>query len=116
MTDFSRAIDVPRGQRLVDWTCQRARRYQAVCGQNEARQLLEALFPGSWPAESRRDDVPPDLYRLDTEIAKLATAAGDAENITSALIARLVPGAEAEDFWNNQRDHGWQPGESGGRD
>ncbi len=92
-------FDVPRGQRLVDWTCQRARRYQAVCGQNEARQLLEALFPGSWPAESRRDDVPPDLYRLDTEIAKLATAAGDAENITSALIARLVPGAEAEDFW-----------------
>ncbi len=91
--------EVPRGLRLVEWTCQRARRYEAICGQNEARQLLEALFPGNWPAESRRDDVPPDLYRLDTEIAKLATAAGEDESITSASIARLVPGAEAEDFW-----------------
>jgi len=91
--------DVPRGQRLVEWTCKRARQHDAVCGQNEARQLLEALFPGNWPAESRREDVPPDLYRLDTEIAKLATAAGAEGNITSALISRLVPGAEAEDFW-----------------
>ncbi|MGA7670606.1 MAG: DNA polymerase III subunit delta [Nitrolancea sp.] len=91
--------DVPRGQRLVEWACQRARRHQAVCGQNEARQLLEALFPGSWPAESRRDDVPPDLFRLDSEIAKLATAAGEDGNISSVSIARLVPGAEAEDFW-----------------
>ncbi len=90
---------VPRGMRLVDWTCQRARLHRAVIGQNEARQLLEALFPGNWPTESRRDDVPPDLYRLDTEIAKLATAAGDEQEISNEHIASLVPGAEAQDFW-----------------
>ncbi len=73
-------FDVPRGQRLVEWVCERARRHQAVVGQNEARSLLEALFPGNWPAESRRDDVPPDLYRLDSEIAKLAAAAGESGN------------------------------------
>ncbi len=91
--------DVPRGQRLVEWVSDRARRYDAVIGQQEARQLLEALFPGNWPAESRRDDVPPDLYRLDNEIAKLATAAGNAGTIDAEHVQSLVPGADAQDFW-----------------
>ena len=91
--------DVPRGRRLIDWTCERARRYDAIIGQDETRMLLEALFPGSWPAESRRDDVPPDIFRLDTEIAKLATAAGQDRSITAGHISALVPGAEAQDFW-----------------
>lgn len=92
-------FDVPRGQRLVDWTCERARRYRAIIGQSQARLLLEALFPGNWQAESTRDDVPPDVFRLDSEIAKLATAAGDEGNITTEHVSVLVPGAEAENFW-----------------
>jgi DNA polymerase-3 subunit delta len=92
-------LDVPRGQQLIEWTSARARRHDAVIGQTESRQLLEALFPGSWPAESRRDDVPPDLYRLDSEIAKLAIAAGSGGTISKEQIVGLVPGAEAEDFW-----------------
>lgn len=91
--------DVPRGQDLVEWTGARARRHHATIRQPEARQLLEALFPGSWQVASRRDDVAPSLIRLDSELAKLATAAGDQETITSALITSLVPGADAEDFW-----------------
>ncbi|HVX30580.1 MAG TPA: DNA polymerase III subunit delta, partial [Nitrolancea sp.] len=92
-------IDVPRGQKLVEWTSARARHHHATLGQSEARRLLEALFPGSWQAIARRDDVPPNLYRLDNELAKLALAAGDEQPITSADISALVPDAEAEDFW-----------------
>ncbi len=91
--------DVPRGRTLVEWTSERARRYDAIIGQEEARALLEALFPGNWATESRRDDVPPDLYRLDSEIAKLATAAGSGETIMAGHISALVPGADAQDFW-----------------
>jgi DNA polymerase-3 subunit delta len=92
-------MDVPRGQKLVEWSSARARRHRATIGQNEARRLLEALFPGSWQAVARRDDVPPNLFRLDNELAKLAIAAGDEGAITTADISALVPDAEAEDFW-----------------
>jgi DNA polymerase-3 subunit delta len=92
-------LDVPRGQKLVEWASTRARRHRATLGQFEARRLLEALFPGSWQAAGRRDDVPPNLFRLDNELAKLAIAAGDEQPITSAHISALVPEAEAEDFW-----------------
>ncbi|HVB65972.1 MAG TPA: DNA polymerase III subunit delta [Nitrolancea sp.] len=92
-------FDVPRGLRLVEWTSARARHHRAVLGQSEARQLLEALFPGNWQAAARRDDIPPGIFRLDSELAKLAIAAGDQGTITAAHIASLVPGAEAEDFW-----------------
>jgi len=92
-------LDVPRGQKLVEWASARARQHRATLGQAEARRLLEALFPGNWQAVARRDDVPPNLYRLDNELAKLAIAAGDEQSISSAQIAALVPDAEAEDFW-----------------
>jgi DNA polymerase-3 subunit delta len=61
--------------------------------------LLAALFPGSWQAVARRDDVPPNLFRLDSELAKLAIAAGDEHPITADHISALVPDAEAEDVW-----------------
>jgi DNA polymerase-3 subunit delta len=92
-------FDVPRGQKLVEWTSARARRHRSTIGQSEARRLLEALFPGSWQAVARRDDVPPNLFRLDSELAKLAIAAGDEQPITADHISALVPDAEAEDFW-----------------
>ncbi|HEX7102812.1 MAG TPA: DNA polymerase III subunit delta [Nitrolancea sp.] len=92
-------FDVPRGQKLVEWTSARARQYHSTIGQSEARRLLEALFPGSWQAVARRDDVPPNLFRLDNELAKLAIAAGDGQPIMADHISALVPDAEAEDFW-----------------
>jgi DNA polymerase III delta subunit len=92
-------FDVPRGQALVEWTCARARRQLAVIKQADARQLLEALFPGSWQAAGRRDDVAPNLFRLDSELAKLAVAAGEHGTITAASITSLVYGADEEDFW-----------------
>lgn len=92
-------LDVPRGRELVTWTTNRARLYGAEFEHGAAEQLLEALFPGSWSARPRRDDVPPDLYRLDTEIAKLAVAAGTGGPITAGQIVALVPGAEALNIW-----------------
>ncbi len=92
-------LDVPRGRELVTWTMNRARLYDAEFEPGSAERLLEALFPGSWSARPRSDDVPPDLYRLDTEITKLAVAAGTANPITARQISELVPGAEAVNIW-----------------
>ncbi|CCF82822.1 DNA polymerase III, delta subunit [Nitrolancea hollandica Lb] len=92
-------LDVPRGRELVTWAMNRARLYDTEFEPGSAERLLEALFPGSWSARPRGDDVPPDLYRLDTEIAKLAVAAGAGGKITAGQIAELVPGAEALNIW-----------------
>lgn len=91
--------DVPRGRDLVDWVCARARRYDSTIEADVAARLLEALFPTAWRAVARRDDVPPDLYRLDGEVAKLATAAGPGGTITPDLVGALVPEAEATNVW-----------------
>lgn len=92
-------LDVPRGRELVSWALNRARLYDTEFESGAAERLLEALFPGSWSARPRHDDVPPDLYRLDTEIAKLAVAAGTGGKISAGQIAELVPGAEALNIW-----------------
>ncbi|MEX2425791.1 MAG: hypothetical protein WD401_03420 [Thermomicrobiaceae bacterium] len=92
-------INVPRGRALIDWTSNRARLYGATIDGASATRLVEALFPGSWRQAARRDDVPPDLYRLDSELAKLAVAAGHQADISGAMIAELVPNADALDIW-----------------
>ena len=92
-------VTVPRGRKLIDWATERARRYEAVLDGATATRLVEALFPGTWRQAARRDDVPPDLQRLDSEIAKLATAAGPNAEITSDMIAELVANADALDIW-----------------
>lgn len=92
-------LDVPRGRELTTWTMNRARLHGTEFEPGGAERLLESLFPGSWSARPRGDDVPPDLYRLDTEIAKLAVAAGNGGKITAKQIADLVPGAEALNIW-----------------
>jgi DNA polymerase III delta subunit len=92
-------VDVPRGRALIDWTCERARRYRAALDGATATRLVEALFPGTWRQAARRDDVPPDLYRLDSEIAKLATAVGLDGEITGEMVSDLVPNADALDIW-----------------
>jgi len=91
--------DVPRGRDLVEWVRTRARRYDATIEAETAAQLLEALFPTSWRAVAKRDDVAPDLYRLDAEVAKLATGAGPGQEITRDLVGALVPDAEATNIW-----------------
>lgn len=92
-------VQVPRGRTLIDWACERARRHRALLDGATATRLVEALFPGTWRQAARRDDIPPDLYRLDSEIAKLATSAGVDAEITGAMISELVPNADALDIW-----------------
>lgn len=92
-------VTVPRGRKLIDWATARARIHRAVLDGATATRLVEALFPGTWREVARRDDVPPDLYRLDSEIAKLAIAAGPDSEITSDLVSELVPNADALDIW-----------------
>jgi DNA polymerase III delta subunit len=92
-------LTAPRGRQLLDWTTTRARRYQATIDGATATRLVEALFPGTWREVARRDDVPPELYRLDSEIAKLATAAGQDGEITANMVSELVPNADALDIW-----------------
>jgi DNA polymerase-3 subunit delta len=91
--------EVPRGPALLQWVAARATRYGSSLGGDAAEQLLEALFPGSWQAVARRDDLPPDLYRLDSEVAKLCVAAGTAGQVSAELVRELTPGAEAESIW-----------------
>jgi DNA polymerase III delta subunit len=92
-------LTVPRGRSLIDWTCERARAHSAALDGATATRIVEALFPGTWREALRWDDVPPDLYRLDAEIAKLAVAAGTDQDITSVLVEDLVPSEDARDTW-----------------
>lgn len=94
-----KSLETPRGSNLVAWVQTRAGQHGGVIERDVVVLLLEALFPASWQRAARRDDVAPDLYRLDSEIAKLATAAGPSRTITHDLVAQLVPGAEAMNLW-----------------
>ncbi|HET9017842.1 MAG TPA: DNA polymerase III subunit delta [Thermomicrobiaceae bacterium] len=91
-------LDVPRGRELIEWVSARAEQYGVTIPTEPASRLLEALFPGAWRAVSRRDDVPPDLYRLDNELAKLSCAARDGI-VTAAVVDELVPGVESSNIW-----------------
>ena len=91
--------NVPRGRELVRWTQDRAAHYTSEIGPEAATALLEACFPGTWRGSGSADDVPPDLFRLDAEIAKLATAAGVGGHITVEDIGELVPDADALHVW-----------------
>ncbi|HEU5422988.1 MAG TPA: DNA polymerase III subunit delta [Nitrolancea sp.] len=90
--------DVPRGQPLLQWLVARARQHDTVIEAPIAEEILNALFPGSWQSSARFDDVPPDLFRLDNEIAKLSAAAGTGP-VTTDLVRQLVLGADAENTW-----------------
>lgn len=92
-------FDVPRGRDLVRWVQQRAEECGAGIADDASTRLLEALFPTSWRSVARRDDQPPDLYRLQAEVEKLATAAGEGGTINPSLINSLVPGAESANIW-----------------
>lgn len=89
----------PRGPELVEWTVERARGHGSTLDRRVATRLLEALFPASWQLPSRTDDLPPDLYRLDQELAKLATASLPEGVITSELVSQLVMSEDVGDDW-----------------
>lgn len=92
-------LDVPRGYDLRDWAISRAASSGAELKPSAALALLEALFPGTWRAAANREDVPPNLYRLDSEIAKLVTAALPAGDISTELVDSLVAGADERNIW-----------------
>lgn len=89
----------PRGSELVEWTVERARGHGSTLDRRVAMRLLEALFPASWQRPSRTDDLPPDLYRLDQELAKLAVASLPEGVITSELVDQLVLSEDPGDDW-----------------
>ncbi|HUZ02811.1 MAG TPA: hypothetical protein VMU89_20920 [Thermomicrobiaceae bacterium] len=91
-------FEVPRGRELIDWVHDRAKLYEVSIESDAAVRLVEALFPAGWRAVARRDDVPPDLFRLDREIAKLSSAASDGV-ITAAVVDDLVAGVESSNIW-----------------
>uniref|UniRef100_A0A831THM9 Ribosome recycling factor n=1 Tax=Thermorudis peleae TaxID=1382356 RepID=A0A831THM9_9BACT len=78
----------PRGPELVDWTIERARKHGSTLDRRVASRLLEALFPASWQRPSRTDDLPPDLYRLDQELAKLAGKYAEQQKISVRNVRR----------------------------
>lgn len=89
----------PRGPELVQWTIERARKHGSTLDRRVAIRLLEALFPASWQRPSRTEDLPPDLYRLDQELAKLAVAALPGSVMTSELVDQLVMSEDSGDDW-----------------
>lgn len=89
----------PRGDDLVAWTRDRAVAHGCTLDRACAVALLEALFPASWQRAARYDDLAPDLYRLDQELAKLALAAHPDGTVTEALVRDLVTGEVAGDDW-----------------
>ncbi|MCM8749760.1 hypothetical protein NET02_11410 [Thermomicrobiaceae bacterium CFH 74404] len=89
----------PRGPELVDWTIERARKHGSTLDRRVASRLLEVLFPASWQRPSRTEDLPPDLYRLDQELAKLAVAALPESVMTRELVDQLVMSEDSGDDW-----------------
>ncbi len=81
----------PRGNDLREWSQNRFKESGATIEPAALKILLDRLFPGTWhqAASNPAFDKPPDLQRLQTEIDKLATAAGD-DVVTSALVETLV--------------------------
>ncbi|HEX5501691.1 MAG TPA: hypothetical protein VFW96_03665 [Thermomicrobiales bacterium] len=89
-------FEPPLGRELRDWVAARAAELGAPIQPDAAVALLDAACPHGWREAPRgRDAAPPNLYRLDSELRKLATAscgrpAGPA--ITARDVASLVVG------------------------
>ena len=91
-------FEPPLGRELRDWAIDRASVAGATLRPDAAEAMLDALCPQGWHEVPRgRDATLPDLQRIDTEIAKLATAAlsRDPATITTRHVAALTVG-EAE--------------------
>jgi len=94
----------PRGRDLVRWVQERAHRYGVAIEVDAARDLLALLGigdtgPGAANARTRDAEEAIDLNRLDTELAKLATAVFPDKVISRAVIHELVDPSEAPLGW-----------------
>lgn len=81
--------DPPTEAAAVTWAIDRsAKRHQALLEPPAAALLVERLGP--------------DLGRIDTELAKLSTAAGPGKPITADLVALFVGLSREEEIWSIQ--------------
>jgi DNA polymerase III delta subunit len=87
----------PRGAALVNWIQGAARTEDSEIDAATARYLAERLYPLTWAnaPHNPRYDVPPDLDRLRTEVAKLALAAHP-NPITRRQVDLMVTTGEAD--------------------
>ena len=83
-----------RGQAIVSWSMEEAKRCGSKLDKATAIVLLNRLFPGRWgEAKNSAFDQPPDMETLGSEIAKLATFAGEG-GITAQEVEELTPVGE----------------------
>jgi DNA polymerase III delta subunit len=83
-----RLFRAPRGDALLAWVAERARRHDASISPEAAATLLNHLFDNTWRATESRYSQPLNLRRLATEIEKLASAC-DGE-VSAELVNELV--------------------------
>lgn len=94
----------PRGKALQDWAEERARALGTTFDGGPrgscVAELLNALAPGSWQQANRNPayDVPPDLDRIQQEIAKLATYSHPGP-ITSQAIQTMTLSGTADQLF-----------------
>jgi DNA polymerase III delta subunit len=91
---------VPRGSDLVEWVQTEVRELGGKIERRNAEKVLNRLFPGDWmePNRNPQYDNPPDLQRLMSELAKLATAASGTE-IAGHDIDELVHSGTADELF-----------------
>lgn len=87
----------PRGQGLIDLTCELAEQRASSIDRPAARHLLDRLFPGHWQSAPRNPafDNPPRIDLLDSEIEKLSLACHPDE-ISVTVINELSPSSVEE--------------------
>ena len=83
----------PRGNALLTWMADAARRVGSSIDRRSAQLLAETLFPQTWDRapNNPRFDRPPDMTLISNEIEKLALAAYP-RPISAAQIREMVPG------------------------
>jgi hypothetical protein len=96
---FDKLVDAAGGA-VIKCEAPGDREAVAWCGVRAERRHGTTLAPGA--AELLVEKIGPDLARLDTEIAKLAAAAGEGKPISRALVAEFVGLSREEAAWEIQ--------------
>ncbi|MDW7981795.1 MAG: hypothetical protein RMH81_03120 [Thermomicrobium sp.] len=95
----------PTGTKLVAWIRERALHYGVTMSQEAAEELVSAVAPGALRSPGREASSSPDhapsvdLVRIDTELAKLATAVHPADVVTVEVVQELVAADEQGGDW-----------------
>ena len=96
---FDKLVDAAGGA-VIKCEAPDDREAVAWCGVRAERRHGTALAPGA--ADLLVEKIGPDLARLDTEIAKLAAAAGEGKPVSRALVAEFVGLSREEAAWEIQ--------------